>query len=172
MRAYLVALMLALGPVAAPAAPPAEQRVSLKSPVYIVRHMQKEQGTDPELTAEGSANAELLSAFLKGRRIVAIFSTPTRRTMETAAPLAKALGLKVTLYDPANPAALAAAVAVAGGPVLVVGHSNTVPDLVALFGGAKPAPIADQEYGTLYEVLPGGWVQTTPVALTPAERGR
>jgi broad specificity phosphatase PhoE len=172
MRALLAALMLAVSPAVAPAAPPAEVRATLQTPVYIVRHMQKAEGSDPALTVEGAANADRLAAMLKDKGVVAIFSTPTRRTMETAAPLAKALGLNVTLYDPANPAALAAGVAAAGGPVLVVGHSNTLPDLVSLFGGAKPAPLSDQDYGTLYEVEPGGGVVTVPVALTPAERGR
>ena len=69
----------------------------------------------------------------------------------------------MTAYDPANPAGLAAEVAAAGGPVLIVGHSNTVPGLVELFGGARPAPLSDTDYGTLYDVEPDGRVITAPV---------
>jgi broad specificity phosphatase PhoE len=163
MRAALAALTLILAPIAAPAAPPAEtpklQPVTVTHPVFIVRHMQKAEGTDPSLNSEGAANAERLAAMLAGGGIVAVFATPTKRAMETAAPLAKMLGMDVTPYDPSDPAALAAKAAAAPGPVLIVGHSNTVPDLVELFGGARPAPIGDQEYGTVYGVDPGGTVE-------------
>jgi len=47
--------------------------------------------------------------------------------------------------------------------VLIVGHSNTVPGLVELFGGARPAPLSDTDYGTLYDVEPDGRVITAPV---------
>ena len=131
--------------------------------VFIVRHFQKAEGADPSLTAEGAANAQRLAAALKDKGVRAIFATETKRAMESAAPLAKQLGLKVTAYDPANPAGLAAEVAAAGGPVLIVGHSNTVPGLVELFGGARPAPLSDTDYGTLYDVEPDGRVITAPV---------
>jgi broad specificity phosphatase PhoE len=101
--------------------------------------------------------------MLKDKGVVAVFATPTRRAMETGQPLAKALGIAVTPYDPSNAAALAAKVAAAGGPVLVVGHSNTVPDLVQLFGGSRPAPLSEQDFGTIYDVEPGGTVVTTQV---------
>ena len=163
MRAALAALMLVLAPIAAPAAPPAAKTqvhpIDATHPVFIVRHMQKAEGTDPSLNSEGAANAERLAAKLAGRGIVAVLATPTKRAMETAAPLAKLLGMEVTPYDPSDPRALAAKVAAAAGPVLIVGHSNTVPDLVELFGGARPAPIGDQEYGTIYGVEPGGTVE-------------
>ena len=84
--------------------------------------------------------------------IKAIFATPTRRAMQTAEPLAAKLGMKVTSYDPANPQALVAAVGAISGAVLVVGHSNTVPDLVARFGGRQPVSLTEQDYGTVFVV--------------------
>jgi hypothetical protein len=45
------------------------------------------------------------------------------------------------------------------GPVLVVGHSNTVPEIVAALGGAKPEPIPDSAYGDIWHVAPGGAVE-------------
>jgi broad specificity phosphatase PhoE len=139
------------------------QAVRSSKSVYIVRHFQKGEGADPSLTVEGAANAQRLAAALKDKGVRAIFATATKRAMESATPLAKQLGLKVTPYDPADPAGLAAEVTAAGGAVLIVGHSNTVPALVELFGGARPAPIADTEYGTLYEVEPDGRVIMAPV---------
>lgn len=127
--------------------------------VYVIRHMQKaDGGSDPALTAEGAANAQRLADMLADKKIVAVFATPTRRAMDTAAPLAARLGVPVTPYDPRDTAALAAAIAAAPGGALVVGHSNTVPDLVALFGGAAPAPLTEQDYGSLFAVAPDGSV--------------
>ncbi|QNM81965.1 histidine phosphatase family protein [Sphingomonas sabuli] len=131
--------------------------------VYVIRHLQKGAGDDPSLTAEGAANAQALAGMLKAKGIVAAFATPTRRAMETAAPLAAQLGFDVTPYDPRDPAALAAAIAAASGSVLVVGHSNTVPDLVAQFGGTKPGPLGDGDYGMLFAVGPGGSVEALQV---------
>lgn len=165
MRLTLAALVLGLSSILATAAPPVEvphmQPVTAGHSVFVIRHLQKGEGSDPSLTAEGAANAQRLAAILKGRVIVAIYATATRRAIETGEPLAKALGIVVTPYDPAKPALLAAKVAAAGGPVLVVGHSNTVPDLVQLFGGARPAALTDADYGTIYDVEPGGKVIAT-----------
>ena len=142
-------------------------------PVYVMRHLQKAAGDDPPLTDEGAALARGVAEQLAGTNIRAVFATGTRRAQQTAAPLASRLNLNVTTYDPANPAALAAAAKAAGGAVLIVGHSNTVPDIVASFGGEKPAPIADSEYGTIYIVDPGSSeVRTVKVAASlKGERG-
>jgi broad specificity phosphatase PhoE len=164
MKSMFVALMFALAPVQAIAADvPQSQPVALSHSAFVVRHLQKAEGADPSLSAEGAANAQHLAVMLKDKGVVAVFATPTRRAMETGQPLAKALGIAVTPYDPSNAAALAAKVAAAGGPVLVVGHSNTVPDLVQLFGGSRPAPLSEQDFGTIYDVEPGGTVVTTQV---------
>lgn len=161
MKLMLVALMFALAPAQAIAADvPQSQPAVLSHSVFVVRHLQKAEGADPSLSAKGAANARHLAAMLKDKGVVAVFATPTRRAMETGQPLAKALGIAVTPYDPSNPAALAAKVAAAGGPVLIVGHSNTVPDLVQLFGGARPARLSEQDFGTIYDVEPSGKVVT------------
>lgn len=166
MKSLVAALFLMLSALATPSAAdaqPLQASVRVDAPVFVIRHFQKGAGADPSLTAEGGANAQRLAVMLKDKGIKAIFATSTRRAMETGEPLAKTLGLQVTPYDPSNVAALAAAVRAAGGPVLIVGHSNTVPELVALFGGARPAPIGDDDYGTLFEVDPDGSVASAPV---------
>ncbi|HTT52839.1 MAG TPA: histidine phosphatase family protein [Streptosporangiaceae bacterium] len=48
---------------------------------------------DPELAAQGRAQAELLAERLAKTRIDAIYVTSLRRTAQTAAPLARRLGL-------------------------------------------------------------------------------
>jgi broad specificity phosphatase PhoE len=122
--------------------------------VYVIRHLQKGAGDDPPLTPEGAAGAGSLANILADRGIRAVYATPTRRAIQTATPLAVRLGLPVKRYDPANTAALLEETRAIPGNILVVGHSNTVPDLVEQFGGEKPAPMTEQDYGTIYIVYP------------------
>jgi len=140
---FLVALLVAAIP---------SQAVLAADTIFVMRHLQKAEGNDPPLSPEGAANAKALADLLARSGIKAIFATPTRRDIETAAPLAARLGIKVTSYDAANPGALVSAVAAIPGSVLVVGHSNTVPDLVARFGGKQPVTLTEQDYGTLFAV--------------------
>ena len=131
--------------------------------VYIIRHLQKAEGSDPPLTAEGTAAAEQLAAMLADKGIAAIYATATRRAMDTAAPLSRATGIAVVQYDARDPAALVAEVAAVEGSVLVVGHSNTVPDLVTRFGG-HPAPVmTEKDYGTVYAVGASGTLRALAV---------
>ena len=124
--------------------------------VYVIRHLERAPGDDdPSLSERGAARAGQLANLLAGANIKAVFATATRRAQETGAPLAKRLGIAVTTYNPREVDALAAAVKTAGGAVLVVGHSNTVASLVARFGGAKPAELSEQDYGTLFVVHDG-----------------
>ena len=100
-----------------------------------------------------------------------------RRATQTAEPLAKLLSIHVTHYDPRDVPALVAAAKAVPGNVLIVGHSNTVPDLVAAFGGAKPKPLTETDYGTIYQVtLLTGQVREffvpPPPRVAAPERGR
>ena len=149
MRTFLLTLA-ALATVATTASP-----VAAASTIYVMRHLQKADGNDPPLSAEGAANAQKLVTTLGKRKIKAIFATPTKRAVETGEPLAKALKLTVTNYDPKDPEALKTAVDAIKGAALIVGHSNTVPDIVAQFGGEQVGPLADTDYGTVFVVTPG-----------------
>jgi phosphohistidine phosphatase SixA len=123
--------------------------------IYVMRHLHKDTGEDPPLSQEGASLARLLAGHFASFGIEAVFATPTRRAIQTGEPLARLLGLPVTVYDPGDIAALACAIEAAPGNILVVGHSNTVPDLVAAFGGAKPEPLSEDDYGTIYQVTIG-----------------
>jgi phosphohistidine phosphatase SixA len=119
LLALFLALILAGGTIPQPA--------NAADTVFVMRHLQKADGADPQLSAEGAANAQRLAGMLAKSGIKAIFATPTRRAMETAQPLAAKLAIPVTSYDPANPGELVSKVAAISGAVLIVGHSNTVP---------------------------------------------
>jgi phosphohistidine phosphatase SixA len=155
MRKLLLALVVALATVAWQPATAADK-------VYVMRHLQKAEGNDPPLSVEGGANARKLVAVLGKRKINAIFATPTRRAVETAEPVAKKLKLTITSYDPRDPAALKKAVDAIKGAALIVGHSNTVPEIVAQFGGGQVGPLADTDYGTIFVVTPDPSPQPSP----------
>lgn len=146
-----VALMFALTGCATP------HSVSLPDGVYLVRHAEKTtEKSDPALTEAGEARAKALANLLADKQITHIHSSDTRRTRDTAAPLAKRLGLKVDLYDARDLPAMAAKLKAMPGRHLVVGHSNTTPQLTELLGGDGGSPIVEAtEYDRLY------WVTTS-----------
>jgi phosphohistidine phosphatase SixA len=137
------------------------------SMIYLVRHGEKAaEGKDPDLTPQGRQRARNIAAMLGKTGVAHVFSTPTNRTRQTAEPLAQQNGLQVQLYDPRTPQALVSRVKSLNGAVLVVGHSNTLPELVKLFGGQPGADVADNEYDRLYQLIPGVGGTVTTVLFT------
>ncbi|HEY0414451.1 MAG TPA: phosphoglycerate mutase family protein [Allosphingosinicella sp.] len=120
--------------------------------VYVMRHLQKGTGDDPGLSEAGRANAARLADWFGKAPPRTIFVSRTRRARETAAPLAASLGLTPQDYEPLDVAGVVARAKAAPGPVLIVGHSNTVPDVVAALGGARPGPIAEESFGQVWRV--------------------
>ncbi len=127
--------------------------------IYLVRHAEKdaEPAADPPLTPRGLARAEDLPRLIRLDALVAIYSTPLRRTRDTVGPTAAAAGLDITEYAAGDPAGLVAGLRVhRGGAVLVAGHSNTLPEILSLLGVMDELVIADDEYGDLFIVtIPG-----------------
>ena len=135
--------------------------------IYLVRHGEKAaDGNDPSLTPQGRQRAQNIATMLHRAGIQAIFSSATVRTLETAKPLSASLSLPVQQYEAGKPEALVDQVKALQGPVLVVGHSNTLPQLVRLFGGAPGAEIGDNEYDRLYQLVNGTDGKVTTVLLT------
>lgn len=135
--------------------------------IYLVRHGEKaDAGKDPALTPQGHMRAQNIATILHRAGIQAIFSTPTVRTLQTAQPLAQDLTLPVQQYAADAPKALVEKVKSLHGAVLVVGHSDTLAELVKLFGGAPGADIADDEYDRLYQLINGADGKVTTVMLT------
>ncbi|BDI59870.1 histidine phosphatase family protein [Qipengyuania nanhaisediminis] len=156
--ALALALLLGACMTAPEPGPAAAPQAAREHAVYVIRHLQKAQGPDPSLTQEGAANAQLLADMLEGEAIGAVYATPTARAVQTGEPLARRLGLSVTPYDARDGTGLAASLAALDAPALVVGHSNTVGDLVSAFGGSPVPVLTEADYGTLYRVDPDGSV--------------
>ena len=119
---------------------------------YVVRHFEKVAGEDPGLSAAGQANALRLAGLLAADPPDAIYVSTTRRARESAAPLAARTGLTPKEYDPQDTPGLIAGLRAEPGTVLVVGHSNTVPDIVAGLGGTRPADHTESDYGDVWIV--------------------
>ena len=132
--------------------------------IFVVRHAERADAaagasptmaSDPDLSDAGRARAESLAAALKDARISAIFVTPYKRTMQTAAPLAKALGIQPVAIDPKDAAGMIEKARAANGNVLIVGHSNTVPDILTRLGITDAPKLGDNDYDNLFVVTGG-----------------
>jgi probable phosphoglycerate mutase len=132
--------------------------------VFLVRHAEKQPDSqDPDLTEAGRQRALSLVQTLRSVPLDAIYSTDTHRTRQTAEPLAQARSLEVEIYDKDDLAHLAMKLRGTPGRYLVVGHSNTTPDLVHRLGGEPGATIDEQrEFDRLYVLVlhPDGSVVT------------
>jgi phosphohistidine phosphatase SixA len=120
--------------------------------VFLVRHAEKASAAaDAPLSPEGEKRAECLAYTLKDAGIKQIYVTDATRTQQTAAPLAKALKIKPTILPAKDPNALIKnLVYTGGGNILVVGHSDTVPFVIARLQGGTVAPIGENEYDRLF----------------------
>lgn len=126
---------------------------------YIVRHAERENNTaDSPLSDTGFVRADILRDTLLGKGIDLIFASTFRRTQQTAQPLATALQQSLILYKPDTTAGLVSRLQkIRGKQVLVVGHSNTVPDLVQGLCG-QAVSVGDHEFDKLFIVrISRGW---------------
>ena len=123
--------------------------------IFFVRHAEKATtgGEDMDLSDAGRARAESLATLLKDAEISAIYTTEFKRTQQTAAPLAKALHLDPATIPAKDQAGLIAKLRGSSGNVLVVGHGNTIPDLLKTLGITTSVNIADNDYDNLFIVL-------------------
>jgi broad specificity phosphatase PhoE len=152
-----------LAAATAPAQPPVPAAPAATTTVIVVRHAEKatDDPRDPSLSAAGEARAQALAAALADAGVAAVYSTELKRTWLTADPLAKKAGLTVEKRPmagggdvPAYARELAREVLArhAGKTVLIVGHSNTVPEIVKALSGDPVAAIEDSEYDNLFLV--------------------
>lgn len=147
-----VLLALASLPGCASRSPPPDPAQALE--LVVVRHAEKiaDGSNDPPLSDAGRRRAASLAALVAGPRLRAVYATRLRRTQQTAAAAAQVHALPVTIYDAGQPATEFAARlrrTHAAGRVLVVGHSNTVPTIVAALCACQVAPMAEHEYDGL-----------------------
>jgi 2,3-bisphosphoglycerate-dependent phosphoglycerate mutase len=129
--------------------------------IVLVRHVEKDSSptadkVDPELSEEGKARAERLAKAIRRYKPHEIFSTPFKRTRQTAEPTAKRRKKEIQTYDPSKPADLVSKIMDPSSKTvhyLVVGHSNTVPGLANLLAKKEIfRNLLETEYGVIWVI--------------------
>ena len=137
--------------------------------VIVVRHMEKAVGggDDPALSEAGTARAERVAAILAASGVDAVYATQYRRTVETATPLAERLSLDLYVYDAGDTGGLIDAIDERHreATAVVVGHSNTVPEIVEALSGESVGPISEDRYGDVFVVVRPRWGRATVTRL-------
>lgn len=145
--------------------------------IFLVRHAERApvpanqppargmMGEDPPLSAAGQERARRLASMLASAGIKHILTTEYQRTRQTAAPAAERANVKPVMGAAKDPQAFIDQILKASGTVLVVGHSNTVPELLKGLGVKQAITIADSEYDNLFIVVRHGTAEPTLIRL-------
>jgi broad specificity phosphatase PhoE len=128
--------------------------------VIVIRHAERDEPApgenDPRLNEAGRARATTLIHVLGQAGIRGIYTSEFARARETARPLS--LHLHVPITELGEPGDIDGDIraAHAGQTTLVVGHSNTVPELIRLLGARTVPSIGPEEFDDLLVVAVGG----------------
>ena len=147
-RAFAAAALLAIA---------VSTNAAAQQAVIVVRHAEKvDQSTDPPLNGDGMRRAKALAELLRSAGVTHIIATEFRRTRETAVPLASALGLTIDQVPARDLAALVARIHgfEPAAIVLVVGHSNTIPPMLAALGWPNQLVLQDGDYDNAFVLVP------------------
>jgi phosphohistidine phosphatase SixA len=135
--------------------------------VYLVRHAEKAAAPpeDPPLSEAGASRSQALSRILGKAGIKAVYTSQFLRTKLTAEPLAKQFGVTSTVValksSASNPREVSEqsirevvdkVYAKPGESVLIVGHSNSVPEVIRMLGGDAVPTIDEKEFDDLFVV--------------------
>ena len=137
--------------------------VSCSHTYYIVRHAEKEaagpnMSSDVPLSDKGKQRAEALKEILRNKKITYIFSTNTIRTKSTVQPTIDYFHLPIQTYGPIPDSAFISKLRALKKNALIVGHSNTVDDIVNMLCGKKEiaGDLPDTAYSKLFIVTMRG----------------
>ncbi|HEY7316227.1 MAG TPA: phosphoglycerate mutase family protein [Candidatus Binatia bacterium] len=129
---------------------------SLVTTVILIRHAERNNPTaanpDLRLNTAGKARAKKLIHVIGQSGIKAIYNSHFVRSRETARPLAAHLGLSPIVMD--EPPQITSDILSnhTGQTVLVIGHSDTIPDLITRLGAGSIPAIDDSEFDNLFIV--------------------
>lgn len=124
---------------------------------YFFRHAEKDRtdltNKNPSLTTQGLERASKWAVFFKDKKIDAVYSTKYKRTLQTALPIAKEQNLEIINYTPKLLISEKFIANNKGKNIVIVGHSNTTPELVnTLLGEKIYDDILDQDNNDLFIV--------------------
>jgi len=122
--------------------------------IYFIRHAEKvDNSKDPDLSESGIIRTNHWNEVFSSIRFDAVYSTNFKRTLQTAAPIAKKNSTEIKIYDPKTIDIEKMKKENLGQTILIVGHSNTTPDLVnKLINQTIFSAIEDTTFGNLYIV--------------------
>jgi phosphohistidine phosphatase SixA len=121
--------------------------------VFLVRHAEKaSQDHDAALSIEGQSRSACLAGVLRDANIKTIYVTEFLRTQQTARPLAHSLGITPKIVPASDIATIVSRALKNPSSVLIVGHSDTIPQIVTRLTG-KTIQIDDREYDKLILVV-------------------
>jgi phosphohistidine phosphatase SixA len=121
--------------------------------IFIVRHGEKiDESRDPILSLKGKQRAMNLAVLLRDADIKRVYVTEFQRTQMTATPLAESRQISLTPYAAKESVNLGKTLLTVESNTLVVGHSNTLLDILKGLGITDAKPVADDEYDRLIVV--------------------
>lgn len=149
MRNFIAFLIVLIGIAAC------NTKEEMSKTIYFVRHAEKETEikNDPPLNTEGVIRSVDLAAWFKNISLDTVFSSDTKRTIETVKPLMEAKNLTLAKYNPTDFTAFANTLKeLKADSILVVGHSNTIFEQMEAMGAERPQPaIGENEYDKVFE---------------------
>ncbi len=135
--------------------------------LYLVRHAEKaDSSKDPELSACGQAQAAALATLLQGVPLPLLYHSGYQRTKQTAAASLKD-GRSLQQYDAKDLTTLAKELQSTGTNALVVGHSNTTPQLATLLSKMAVPELTEQDYGRIYQLTRAGELWSLQILQLP-----
>ncbi len=122
--------------------------------VILVRHAERLNASDTtSISEEGISRAQSLAQVGRSARISRIYVSDKLRTLQTAAPIASLLGIApIEIRANAIKSYVDSVKAHRGEQILIVGHSDTVPLIMAKLGVVNPPTIASDEFDNLFIV--------------------
>jgi broad specificity phosphatase PhoE len=134
--------------------------------IYLVRHgdtVRQKGNPDVPLSEAGERRALALAALLKDSGINVVYTTGLQRTVKTAEPLAKLLGIEPRVHPQLRPGSKPAdadefakrlAAEHRQDVVLAVLHSNSAPALLRALGHPVAIKIPEPEFDNLFVIIP------------------
>ncbi|PKG66927.1 MULTISPECIES: SixA phosphatase family protein [Pseudoalteromonas] len=120
--------------------------------IYLFRHSEKLTGKNPALSEEGKARANNLVTLFKEHQSIHIFSSNYKRTLQTASPLQAYFNTDINVYNAGELSDLKNELLKLKGVVVVIGHSNTTPQLAELLSNEKVPAMSETQF-TQYFIL-------------------
>jgi 2,3-bisphosphoglycerate-dependent phosphoglycerate mutase len=125
---------------------------------YFIRHAEKvDNSKNPDLSEIGLERAKLWNEIFSEINLDAIYSTDFKRTLQTVTPTATNNKITILNYNPKTIDIESFKKNTLGKKVLVVGHSNTIPNFVnQIINKNIYKDMDDVTFGNLYIVTING----------------